>query len=191
MTADAALYVQTDANCLANAIWKQDGLDTVVNATFGGRHRDLIATYVLAMPGFLFFLCAFGIGASIAMRIRRFLDLCPGIMRASVLLKHTFKVRQLLWLSAPADWFMESDSEAEDWRYEHPILRTLQEVVVSSEAFVRSTCGHLHGSTRSPTLLDFISMYLTDPSDLLYDYEFPEQRNIVVLSSNEMHIERG
>ena len=125
------------------------------------------------------------------MKIRRFLDLCPGIMRASVLLKHTFKVRQLLWLSAPADWWMEiSDSEAEDWRYEHPILRTLQEVVVSFEAFVRSTCGHLHGSTRSPTLLDLISMYLTDPSDLLYDYEFPEQRNIVVFSSNEMHIER-
>ena len=52
MTVDVALYVQTDANCSANAIQKQDGMDTVLNATCDGRHRNSIETYVLVMAGF-------------------------------------------------------------------------------------------------------------------------------------------
>ena len=122
-----------------------------------------------------------------------FLGLCQGSLRASVLLKHTFKLRQLLWLSAPANWWMEDTySEAEEERYEHPILRTLQEVGASSDAFVRSTCRHLHSRSETFfTLLDAISMYLTDPSDLHYDYEFPGKKcNIVIFSFDEKHIER-
>lgn len=138
----------------------------------------------------VFVLCAFGIGAPIAMRMRMFLNLSPGRLRASVLLKHTFELRHLLWLSAPADWWMEAtDSEAEEERLELPILRTLKEVRVSSDAFVRSACRQLHKSW-GVTLLDAISMYLTDPSDLHYDYEFPEKRSIVIYSFDENHIER-
>ena len=62
----------------------------------------------------VFLLCAFGISPPIAMEIRKFSNLCSGSLRASVLLRHMFELRNSKWLSA-REWFDESsDSEVEE-----------------------------------------------------------------------------
>ena len=46
-------------------------------------------------------------------------------------IQHVFALVQLSWLSCPLNWLYEdTDSEAEEERYRHPILRTLREPIM-------------------------------------------------------------
>ena len=105
---------------------------------------------------------AFGLNQQMEWIIRKCLDYCPVTLRRSIRLKHQLQVNHLLWLSAPLDWYLEAtDSEAEDERYERPILRTLKEVHITSPRFVAVSFKGLHRRTFSfASLLDAISSYL-------------------------------
>ena len=47
-------------------------------------------------------------------------------------LRHHLNIQVLTWLCCPLAWFYESDSEAEEERIQHPVLRTLQETFIRS-----------------------------------------------------------
>ena len=103
------------------------------------------------------------------MIIREFVYICFSNVRRACLTIHKFRVTHLLWLSAPVEWWMgATDSEAEDERHANPILRTLIEVYLKPESEFYRTC--FRGAHRYPIspfrLLDAVSTYLTDPSEM-------------------------
>ena len=111
------------------------------------------------------------------MLIRELLYFCYSSVRRICLQRHKFRVMHLLWLSAPADLYMEgTDSEAEDERYANPILRTLIEVYLEPESCFSRTCfgGAHRRSMEHFQLLDAVSTYLIDPSEMQYTFECPE-----------------
>ena len=117
---------------------------------------------------FVLLLRGLGLPVLATCNIRRSLGYCPDHLRHSILLKHSWRVNHLCWLSAPMDWWLEdTDSEAEDDRIEHPQLRTLNDIQVNSHYSSSSCFNPLHSSVfRCATLLQAVSVYLTDPDDL-------------------------
>ena len=61
-----------------------------------------------------------------------FLQTSVACVKDNHLLLHCLNVRVLMWLGCPRPWYVESDSEAEDERIRHPVLRTLQDTAISS-----------------------------------------------------------
>ena len=122
-------------------------------------------------------LSAFGIGANTALIIRQFLYFCYSNVRRNVLWTHKLRVMHLLWLSCPQHWYMEdTDSEAEEERYVKPTLRTLIEVYLDPQSeFYRQCFGSCLSRKREHfRLLDAVSAYLADPSDMQSTFECPE-----------------
>ena len=69
-------------------------------------------------------------------------------------LRHLFALVQLSWLSCPLEWYYEdTDSEAEEERYQRPMLRTLREIVHVN--WKRNPMESLR-----PRLLDLVCTYL-------------------------------
>ena len=116
----------------------------------------------------VFLLRGLGLPVFATLYVRSSLAYSPDHLRHSILLKHSWRVNHLCWLSAPMDrWLEATDSEAEDDRYEHPQLRTLNEIDVISPSWTRSCFNQLHsGVFRAATLLQAVSVYLTNPEDL-------------------------
>ena len=116
----------------------------------------------------VFLLCGLGVPLSATWYIRRSLGYSPDHYRHSILLKHSWRLNHLCWLSAPLNWWLEdTDSEAELDRYEHPQLRTLTEIDINSLSCSRSCFKQLHsGVFGFATLLDAVSVYLTDTVNL-------------------------
>ena len=56
-------------------------------------------------------------------------------VKQSKQLEHHLNIQVLMWLCCPLAWFYESDSEAEEERIQHPVLRTLQETFIRSKTF--------------------------------------------------------
>ena len=56
-----------------------------------------------------------------------FLQTNTDCVKHSRQLRHHLNIQVLMWLCCPLEWWYESDSEAEEERIQHPVLRTLQE----------------------------------------------------------------
>ena len=77
-------------------------------------------------------------------------------------LRHHLSIQVLMWLCCPLEWWYESDSEAEEERIQHPVLRTLQETPISSRTF-KTMCFPCPISDSSWTLLHAVCLYLRWP----------------------------
>ena len=91
-----------------------------------------------------------------------FLQTSVGCIKHNRLLRHYLNVRALMWICCPLEWWYESDSEAEEERIQHPVLRTLQETAISSKTFT-TMCFPCSISARSWTLLHAVCSYLRWP----------------------------
>ena len=90
--------------------------------------------------------------ASVEITTKFVLGQCPEEVAMACSLKHLFALVQLSWLSCPLEWWYEdTDSSAEEERYQRPILRTLREVSVVCPS---------HKYIERPRLLDLVCMYL-------------------------------
>ena len=102
-----------------------------------------------------------GLNVSQCATVRQCLGLCPSILRTDTMLKHRLQGLKMLWLSAPVEWWIEDDSDAEFERYERPTLRTLQDIFLKYNSFRRHAFQALHSEVfRYVTLLDCICTYL-------------------------------
>ena len=102
-----------------------------------------------------------GLNVSQCATVRLCLGLCPSILRTDTMLKHRLQGLKMLWLSAPVEWWIEDDSDAEFERYERPTLRTLQDIFLKYNSFRRHAFQALHSEVfRYVTLLDCICTYL-------------------------------
>ena len=77
-------------------------------------------------------------------------------------LRHRLNIQVLMWLCCPLAWHYESDSEAEDERIQHPVLRTLQETFICSRTF-KAMCFPCPAWEGSWTLLHAVCVYVTGP----------------------------
>jgi hypothetical protein len=141
----------------------------------------------------VFLLRAFGLNEQMALCIRRCLNCCAPTVRHSVLLQHELKLIHLLWLGGGGRdqmyWLAGSDSEEEEEEDEGPSLRTLKNVHVASDAFVRYCFRGCHGRvSQNPTLLDAVSVYLIDCD--VSSFDFPEFSGHRQTSFDLMSLER-
>ena len=77
-------------------------------------------------------------------------------------LRHHLNIQVLTWLCCPLAWFYESDSEAEEERIQHPVLRTLQETFIRSKTF-KTMCFPCPIFDISWTLLHAVCAYINGP----------------------------
>ena len=80
-------------------------------------------------------------------------------IKSNKLLRHHLNLHLLLWLCCPLEWWYESDTEAEEERIRHPVLRTLHETSISSRTF-RTKCFPCPIPDKSWTLLHAVCSYL-------------------------------
>ena len=122
-------------------------------------------------------LSAFGIGVNTAMIIRHLLYFSHWIVRRKILQRHKFRVVHLLWLCCPQYRYMEdTDSEAEEELHVNPTLRTLIDVYVDSDSDFYRSCfrGQHPRHLDNFRLLDAVSTYLPEFSEMQYTCECPE-----------------
>ena len=74
-------------------------------------------------------------------------------------LRHCLNMQVLKWLCCPLAWYYESDSEAEEERIQHPVLRTLQETFIRSKTF-KAMCFPCPFQDESWTLLHAVCVYI-------------------------------
>ena len=77
-------------------------------------------------------------------------------------LRHCLNMQVLKWLCCPLAWYYESDSEAEEERIQHLVLRTLQETFIRSKTF-KAMCFPCPFHDASWTLLHAVCVYINRP----------------------------
>ena len=72
---------------------------------------DCLRAFGLRMPEY-----PFGLPMPGCLLIRSYLGLSKSALRTAVFFQHKLKTLQLLWLTTPMEWWIESDSEGEEER---------------------------------------------------------------------------
>ena len=144
--------------CVCNLTWRICKYETTIKACSREHSQNMLR--------------AMGRKCSSERIIRIFIGVMPegpDYMQGLRLYKHKIRVLQLSWLSAPVEWWYESDSEGELDRVLRPRLRTLYEITMTSPAFLFQCIQEAAyvrrdlGFGEPLTLLDAVVSYIHPP----------------------------
>ena len=130
---------------LCNTTWHNRRIENVLISV----NRDWALRSLVALVGS-------NIAASATLT---FLQTSVECIKSNRLLRHHLNLHLLLWLCCPLEWWYESDTEAEEERIRHSVLRTLHETSISSRTF-RTMCFPCPIPDKSWTLLHAVCSYL-------------------------------
>ena len=133
---------------LCNSTWHNRRIESILFSV----NRDFARRSLVALIG----------NGKTASIILTFLMISVYCVKYNRQLRHRLNIQVLMWLCCPLAWHYESDSEAEDERIQHPVLRTLQETFICSRTF-KAMCFPCPAWEGSWTLLHAVCVYVTGP----------------------------
>ena len=133
---------------LCNKTWHNRRIEGILFAV----NRDFARRSLAALTG----------NEGNALTTLAFLKISVDCIKYNRHLRHRLEIQVLMWLCCPLAWFYESDSEAEEERIQHPVLRTLQETFIRSETF-KAICFPCPVHDKSWTLLHAVCVYVIGP----------------------------